>query len=78
MADASVEQVRRFNRTVTEPLLMPYLYSGLGPVSRTIGQKWPMAHIAILYSMAVVMLALPQMTLALIGGFLFRKFTIAE
>ena len=51
---------------------------GIGPVSNTIGQNWPVVHIPIFYSVAVVMLALPQMTFALIGGFLFRKFKISE
>jgi hypothetical protein len=60
----------------TEPFLMPYLYLGIGPVARTIGQNWPIVHITIFYCVAVVMLTLPQMTIALIGGFLLWKFTI--
>jgi hypothetical protein len=59
----------------TEPFLMPYLYLAIGPVAGTIAQNWPIVHITIFYCIAVVMLALPQMTIALIGGFLFWKFT---
>jgi hypothetical protein len=62
----------------SERLLMSYLYLGLGPISRTIGQSWPVAPISILYVIAVVMLSLPQVTLALIGGVILSKFKIAE
>jgi hypothetical protein len=58
----------------TESLLMPYLDLGIGPVSRTIGPNWPVVYIPLRYSLAVVMLALPQITFALLGGFLISKF----
>ena len=60
-------------RTVT-----PYLELLLQPLRRTIGHSRPVVLVAALFPVGVVMLGLPQLTFALLGGFLCRKFRIAE
>ncbi len=62
----------------SEQLLMSYLYLVVWPVTSLIGRNPLMVHIPIAYITAVFLLALPQVTFALIGAFLFRKFKIAE
>jgi hypothetical protein len=61
----------------SEQLLMSYLYLVVWPVTRLIGQS-RFVNIPIVYLIAVFMLAMPQVTFALIGAFLFRKLKIAE
>ena len=58
------------------PGVISYLDLLLQPTSRTIGTGRPGVLIAIICSIAVVMLGLPQFTFALIGGFLSRRFKI--
>ncbi len=62
----------------SEQLLMSYLYLVVWPVTSLIGQSRLVVNIPIVYFVAVFLLALPQVTFALIGAFLFRKFKIAE
>jgi hypothetical protein len=62
----------------TEQSVMPFLHLVLSPLARTIGQNRPVVHIPIFYTVAAVMLGLPQAAFALIGESLSRKFTIAE
>ena len=61
----------------SEQLLMSYLYLVVWPVTSFMGQSW-FVNIPIVYLIAVFMLAMPQVTFALVGGFLFRKLKIAE
>jgi hypothetical protein len=56
-----------------EGSVMPYLYLVLNPLAKTIG-----LHIPVFYSVTAVMLGLPQLAFALIGGVLSRQFAIAE
>ena len=58
----------------TEELVMPYLNLVLKPLARTIGIRpfLSTVKLLILASVAAVMLGLPQLAFALIGGFLFR------
>ncbi len=63
-----------------EELVMRYLHLVLAPLWNTLGgpSAFGTVVILIMYSTAAVMLLLPQVTIALIGGFLFRLFRIAE
>jgi len=58
----------------TEELVMPYLNLVLKPLARTIGIRpfLSTVKLLVLASVAAVMLGLPQLAFALIGGFLFR------
>jgi hypothetical protein len=56
-----------------EEAVMPYLYLILKPLERTIG-----LHTPIFYSITAVMLGLPQLAFALIGGVLSRQVGIVE
>jgi hypothetical protein len=58
------------------PGVISYVDLLLQPTSRTIGTGRPGVLIAIISSVAVVMLGLPQFTFALIGGFLSRRFKV--
>jgi hypothetical protein len=58
---------------LAEESVMPYLYLVLRPLKRTIG-----LHIPVFYAITAVMLSLPQLAFALIGGVLSRRFGIAE
>jgi hypothetical protein len=62
----------------TEELVMPYVNLALKPLAKTIGIGPLMStrDILVLVSVTGVMLVLPQVALALIGGFIFRKFKI--
>ena len=60
----------------TEESVMPYLNLVLKPLARAIGPILSIGDILVLASVAVVMLGLPQLAFALIGGFLFRRFGI--
>jgi hypothetical protein len=64
----------------TEELVMPYLNLALKPLAKTmvIGPFPHTVFFLVIVSVAGVMLVLPQVALALIGGLLFRKFKIAE
>ena len=57
----------------TEKLLGFYLAIFVDPLSRIIGPDLPFIHILVAY----VALGFPQVTFALIGGFLSRKYRIA-
>jgi hypothetical protein len=59
-----------------DELLEPYLDLLLEPLMETVGRNWPSAYMPTAFSLAAVMLALPQVAFALIGGFLSRKFMI--
>jgi hypothetical protein len=50
----------------------------LEPLWRIIGPDRPVLWIPVAYSVAVVVLTLPQVAFALLGGFFFRKFRTAE
>jgi hypothetical protein len=54
--------------------VIPYLELSLQPIRETISQDWTVVLIATIYSAAVVMLGLPQLAFALVGGFLARRF----
>jgi hypothetical protein len=56
-----------------EESVVPYLYLVLTPLARTIGP-----HIPVRYAITAVLLGLPQLAFALIGGVLSRQFGIAE
>lgn len=62
----------------SEQLLMSYLYLVVWPVSSLIGQSRLVVNIPIVYFVAVFLLALPQVTFALIGAILFRKLKIGD
>ena len=51
-----------------EESVMPYLYLVLKPLARTIG-----LHIPVFYAISAVMLGLPQLVFARLGGLLSRK-----
>jgi hypothetical protein len=51
-----------------------YVSLDLGPISRSVGWDYPVARVAIFNSISVVMLGLPQLALALVGGFVARRF----
>jgi hypothetical protein len=57
--------------------VIPYLNLALDPLIENIIGRFPLfVFIPIAYSVATVLLALPQMVLALIGGFLSREYRI--
>jgi hypothetical protein len=56
-----------------ELLLMRYLYVGMELALRTIRPYWPVVPVAVLYSIAIVMLALPQFAVALFAGLLSSR-----
>jgi hypothetical protein len=56
--------------------VIDYLELLLDPIRRTIGLDRTVALIATIYPVGVVMLGLPQLAFALIGGFLSRRFKI--
>ena len=60
----------------TEELVMSYLGFFLRPMVTIIGQRAPVVFIPILLSVAVIMLGLPQLAFALLGGFLSRRFKV--
>jgi hypothetical protein len=60
-------------------VVMPYLHLVTQPLSNCFGRRpHSPAQLLVLYSIATVMLGLPQLVIALAGGLLFRKFRIAE
>src|SRR5437667_5701205 len=59
-------------------VVIPYLHSVTQPLSDSFGRPHSLAQLLVLYSIATVMLGLPQLVIALAGGLLFRKFRIAE
>jgi hypothetical protein len=59
-----------------DELVMSYLASFLRPIATVIGQRPRVVLIPIFFSSAIIMLGLPQLAFALLGGFLFRKFRI--
>jgi hypothetical protein len=61
-----------FPREVMLPCLAPVL----APIERAIGHDRPLVLIPILCFVAMVLLGWPQVTFALAGGFLSRKFKI--
>ena len=60
----------------TDELVMPYLALVQCPSVTIIGQRPPVVQIPILFSVAVVMLGLPQLAFAVLGGFLSRRFKV--
>jgi hypothetical protein len=60
----------------SDEALKPYLAPFLGPIEKTIRQSWPLVHDPIVYSLAVVMLAWPQVAVALIGGYLGCRYKV--
>jgi hypothetical protein len=54
----------------------PYLALFFDPIERIGGRGWPVRFIPIRYSIGVAILVLPQIALALIGGFLSRRFRV--
>ena len=56
--------------------VIDYLELLLDPIRRTIGLDRTVALIATIYPVGVVMLGLPQLAFALIGGFLSRRYKI--
>ena len=59
-------------------LVMPYLLIFLSPLARAIGEPESVGLIVVFVFFAVVVLGLPQVDLALLGGLLCRKFQMAE
>jgi hypothetical protein len=66
----------------TKELLFPYVHSVILPLGDLfgppVGQPFSLAQLLIHMSFAVAMLGLPQLTVSLIGGFLFRWFGVAK
>ena len=59
-----------------QTVVNPYLKPLLQPITITIGQNRPVVLIATLGFVGVVMLSLPQLTFALMGGLLSRRYRI--
>jgi hypothetical protein len=57
-------------------VVMFYVQPVLDPIIRRMGTGPPLVSIPVRVSVCVVLLVLPQMALALIGGFVSRRFTI--
>jgi hypothetical protein len=53
--------------------VIPYLDALLQPIRQTIGQARPIVLVVTIVPVAVAMLGLPQLTFALLGGFLSRN-----
>jgi hypothetical protein len=60
----------------TEELVMSYLALVLRSMVTIIGQRPPVVLIPIWFSCAIIMLGLPQVAFALVGGFLSRRFKV--
>jgi hypothetical protein len=56
-------------------VVMPYVQRVLDPINQRMGTGPPLVLIPVRVSVGVVLLVLPQMAVALIGGFLSRRFT---
>jgi hypothetical protein len=56
--------------------VIDYLELLLDPIRRTIGLDRTVALIATIYPVGLVMLGLPQLAFALVGGFLSRRFKV--
>ena len=63
---------------VTYEQLRPYLDLVLIPLRKPFGSSPTLAHSAVVYLICGVMLVLPQIAFALIGGLIFRRFRAAE
>ena len=63
-------------RCYREEVLIPYLTPILEPIRDTIGQNQPYVLFPAMISIAMIMLGLPQLAFALIGGFLSRRFKV--
>jgi len=59
-----------------QTVVIPYLKPLLEPIEITIGRGRPIVLIATLCFVGVVVLSLPQLAFALVGGFLSRRFKI--
>jgi hypothetical protein len=59
-------------------LVMPYILVPLGTVATAVGGIRSIPAVIVFLSFAVVLLTLPQLGFALLGGLLCRKFKIAE
>jgi membrane associated rhomboid family serine protease len=54
--------------------VIPYLSSLIRVLEQTVGRNRPFVFLLVLFFGSVVMLGLPQVAFALIGGFLCRRF----
>jgi hypothetical protein len=63
---------------VTYEQLWPYLDLVLDPLRKSFGSSPNIVYSAVVYLTFAVMLVLPQMAFALIGGLIFRRFRVAE
>ena len=63
---------------VTYEQLRPYLDLTLEPLKKSFGLSPALARSAVVYLIFAVMLVLPQIAFALIGGLIFRRFRAAE
>jgi hypothetical protein len=59
-----------------EEALLPYLNLVINPLEKTLRRLGPIVVFPLVYSVAVLMLSLPQVALALLGGFLSRRYKI--
>jgi hypothetical protein len=59
-------------------LVIPYLLVFLSPLARAVGEPRSVVLILVFIALAVVVLGLPQLVFALLGGLLCRKFKNAE
>jgi hypothetical protein len=63
---------------VTDNQLRPYIDLVHAPLGKSFGPSPTLAYAAVVYLIFVVLLALPQMAFALMGGLIFRRFRTAE
>ena len=63
---------------VTYEQLRPYLDLTLEPLKKSFGPSPALARSAVVYLIFAVMIVLPQIAFALIGGLIFRRFRAAE
>src|SRR5262245_36738881 len=61
----------------TKELLFPYVHSVILPLGKPAGQPFSPAQLLLHMSYAATMLGLPQLAVALIGGFLCRSHRIS-
>jgi hypothetical protein len=58
-------------------VVMPYVQRVLDPINQRMATSTPLVLIPVRFSVGVVLLVMPQMAFALIGGFVSRKFSSA-
>jgi hypothetical protein len=59
-----------------DEVVIPYVNLVVNPLEKIIGRYPPFVIIPIAFAVAAILLVLPQVALALIGGFLFREYRI--